>query len=151
MRSALAHLTRRAVLKACLALSGALTLYGIGRFLGRGEPPPAPRRFTLGLPGDYATGSLTPIPEARAILARDEGGLFAFSSACTHLGCGLGTDTSPLECPCHGSRFNPLGQVVQGPASRSLAHLELSLTSDGRLLLSAASEVPPETRLAIPS
>jgi nitrite reductase/ring-hydroxylating ferredoxin subunit len=144
----LARLTRRGVLKISLSVSGGLTLYGLLRFLARGEPPPTPRQFTLGYPEDYAVGTLTPIPEARALLLRDEAGFFALSTACTHLGCTLGTDASPLECPCHGSRFNQSGQVTQGPASQSLTPLELSLTSDGRILVNTGATVTPEARLS---
>jgi Rieske Fe-S protein len=143
-----ARLTRRGVLKISLSLSGGLTLYGLVRFLARGEPPPAPRQFTLGYPQDYDVGSLTPIAEARALLLRDERGFFAFSTACTHLGCTLGTDASPLECPCHGSRFNQQGQVTRGPAGRSLTPLELSFTSDGRILVNTGATVAPDARLS---
>jgi Rieske Fe-S protein len=148
MTRGLAHLTRRAILKISLSISGGLTLFGLARFLARGEPPPAPRQFTLGYPQDYAVGSLTPVPEARALLLHDERGFFALSSTCTHLGCTLGTDASPLECPCHGSRFNQQGQVTHGPASQSLCLFELSLTSDGRILLNTGATVAPEARLS---
>jgi len=37
---------------------------------------------------------------------------------CTHQGCVLRQDdpTGSWACPCHGSRFEPDGDVVQGPA-----------------------------------
>jgi Rieske Fe-S protein len=145
----LSRLTRRAVLKISLSLSGLLSLYGLVRFLSRGEPPPAPQQFTLGYPSDYAVGSVTPIAEAHVILIRDERGFYALSSSCTHLGCTLGIESSPLECPCHGSRFNQQGQVIRGPASRPLVALDLSLTTDGRLLVDGSTVAPADQRLQV--
>jgi glycine/D-amino acid oxidase-like deaminating enzyme/nitrite reductase/ring-hydroxylating ferredoxin subunit len=54
---------------------------------------------------------------------RDEGGaIHRFSAACTHLGCVVGWNTaaSTWDCPCHGSRFDALGRVINGPASADL-------------------------------
>jgi Rieske Fe-S protein len=28
------------------------------------------------------------------------------------------------DCPCHGSRFDPKGRVINGPASQGLAEIE---------------------------
>jgi glycine/D-amino acid oxidase-like deaminating enzyme/nitrite reductase/ring-hydroxylating ferredoxin subunit len=54
---------------------------------------------------------------------RDEGGtVHAVSAVCTHMGCILGwnaTDRS-WDCPCHGSRFDPDGSVIHGPAVKAL-------------------------------
>ncbi|WP_246195796.1 FAD-dependent oxidoreductase [Halopolyspora algeriensis] len=54
---------------------------------------------------------------------RDEDGmLHAVSLRCTHLGCLLrfnGADRS-WDCPCHGSRFDIDGSVLEGPAVRPL-------------------------------
>jgi Rieske Fe-S protein len=48
------------------------------------------------------------------------------SLACTHLGCALRWDDTAqaLACPCHGSRFDDAGRVLQGPAKRSLDQYE---------------------------
>jgi glycine/D-amino acid oxidase-like deaminating enzyme/nitrite reductase/ring-hydroxylating ferredoxin subunit len=50
---------------------------------------------------------------------RDEDGtLIKVSATCTHAGCIV--EWNPLEkswdCPCHGSRFDPHGKVLSGPA-----------------------------------
>ncbi len=53
----------------------------------------------------------------------DEAGkLHLMSAVCTHLGCTVAWDPAAgnFECPCHGSRFGPTGEVVDGPASRPL-------------------------------
>ena len=50
------------------------------------------------------------------------GGLFRpFSPVCPHMGCRLryNPDTRRWECPCHGSGFSILGEVLVGPAMDS--------------------------------
>ena len=46
----------------------------------------------------------------------------AFSPRCTHLGCAYRwqAEKKLFTCPCHGSAFNVLGDVVAGPARRPL-------------------------------
>jgi glycine/D-amino acid oxidase-like deaminating enzyme/nitrite reductase/ring-hydroxylating ferredoxin subunit len=54
---------------------------------------------------------------------RDEaGGLHAVSLRCTHLGCLLRFNAAERswDCPCHGSRFDVDGEVLEGPATRNL-------------------------------
>ena len=53
----------------------------------------------------------------------DEGGeMHLMSARCTHMGCTVAWNTADhvFECPCHGSRFGPMGEVVNGPAARPL-------------------------------
>jgi cytochrome b6-f complex iron-sulfur subunit len=45
----------------------------------------------------------------------------AIEGVCTHEGCTItGADADIYVCPCHGSRYNRSGQVVNGPATSSL-------------------------------
>ena len=60
---------------------------------------------------------------ARVAVYRDaEGALHAVSAVCTHLGCVVDWNAAEKtwDCPCHGSRFDYGGHVVQGPAQRDL-------------------------------
>ena len=54
---------------------------------------------------------------------RDEHGKFhACSAVCTHLGALVrwNADEKSWDCPAHGSRFDPLGKVITGPANKDL-------------------------------
>jgi glycine/D-amino acid oxidase-like deaminating enzyme/nitrite reductase/ring-hydroxylating ferredoxin subunit len=55
---------------------------------------------------------------------RDESGeARAFSAICPHLGCVVAWNSAERtwDCPCHGSRFDAIGRVLNGPANRDLS------------------------------
>jgi Rieske Fe-S protein len=56
----------------------------------------------------------------------DDGVLHAVSTTCTHMACAVvwnGAERS-WDCPCHGSRFNWDGTVLEGPAVKDLKRVE---------------------------
>jgi Rieske Fe-S protein len=57
----------------------------------------------------------------------DNGALHAVSLRCTHLGCLLRFNSAERswDCPCHGSRFDVDGEVLEGPATAPLARREV--------------------------
>jgi Rieske Fe-S protein len=70
------------------------------------------------------------IRDGRRLLAvsrRETGELDAVSAACTHLGCIVGWNAAERswDCPCHGSRFAPGGDVLHGPAVEPLAPIDI--------------------------
>jgi glycine/D-amino acid oxidase-like deaminating enzyme/nitrite reductase/ring-hydroxylating ferredoxin subunit len=87
-------------------------------------------------PGEVSDPAEIPAGEARVVrdglaqtgVYRDPGGaLHAVSLRCTHLGCLLrfnGAETS-WDCPCHGSRFDVDGAVLEGPAIKPLPRKEI--------------------------
>lgn len=60
--------------------------------------------------------------EKLAAYVDSEGELHLLSARCTHLGCTVAWNPGEktFDCPCHGSRFGPMGEVVNGPAARAL-------------------------------
>ncbi len=62
--------------------------------------------------------------QERVALMRDSGGVSALSLVCTHLGCTVMVTDNDFSCPCHGSRFDRQGRVLQGPARTPLRRME---------------------------
>lgn len=66
-------------------------------------------------------------------ITRDAAGdVHAFSATCTHQGCTVApSGHGTLDCPCHGSRFDAdTGAVIQGPASRPLPPVSVTVQGD---------------------
>jgi glycine/D-amino acid oxidase-like deaminating enzyme/nitrite reductase/ring-hydroxylating ferredoxin subunit len=60
---------------------------------------------------------------------RDPSGkMHLVSAQCTHLGCIVTWNEAERswDCPCHGSRFDPDGRVLHGPATRDLQNKDSS-------------------------
>jgi nucleotide-binding universal stress UspA family protein len=55
------------------------------------------------------------------------GQVITLSKKCTHLGCSVQWNPSlqTWDCPCHGSRYDARGKVIQGPAQRDLEVIEI--------------------------
>jgi len=67
-----------------------------------------------------------------AVYRDRDGGFHALSPVCPHLGCIVdfnGAESS-WDCPCHGSRFDVEGRVLNGPATRGLDRIDLSRPAD---------------------
>jgi glycine/D-amino acid oxidase-like deaminating enzyme/nitrite reductase/ring-hydroxylating ferredoxin subunit len=60
-----------------------------------------------------------------AVFRDEAGALHRRSAVCPHLGCivGWNPSASTWDCPCHGSRFDRYGTVVNGPAKDDLKAL----------------------------
>ena len=56
----------------------------------------------------------------------EDGKAIVRSATCTHMGCEVKWNTAEgtWDCPCHGSRFKPTGQVLAGPAESPLGDVE---------------------------
>ncbi len=102
-------------------------------------------------------GSIIPafVPEARAYIvpfassdlsgsqfneALVAGELTALWQRCVHLGCRVPwcASSQGFECPCHGSKYNSVGEYNAGPAPRNLDRFEVELQGD-RLIVKTAN------------
>ena len=45
---------------------------------------------------------------------------------CTHQGCAVSVEENGFICPCHGARFDNVGQVTKGPAEENLTRFNTS-------------------------
>ena len=74
------------------------------------------------------SGAVLELDGEKAAVHRDEDGrITAVSAICTHMGCDVAWNPaeSTWDCPCHGSRFAVDGAVLEGPATRPLAPVEV--------------------------
>jgi glycine/D-amino acid oxidase-like deaminating enzyme/nitrite reductase/ring-hydroxylating ferredoxin subunit len=71
--------------------------------------------------------------EKVAIYKDDHGLVYSCSAKCTHMGCIVHWNNAEKswDCPCHGSRFNFDGRVIQGPANQDLEPVGLTTEGDG--------------------
>lgn len=121
--------------------TGALGIAGLGsmvvtyRYLSPNVLFEPPTTFRAGIPDLYPQNSVTILPEQQVYIVRTERGFYAVSAVCTHLGCitQWKPELNQIACPCHGSKFQPDGTKIEGPAPRPLPHFAITLTGDGQL------------------
>jgi nitrite reductase/ring-hydroxylating ferredoxin subunit len=92
--------------------------------------PPKRRVLARAALADIPAGGALVYREARLALFRDDHGVYALSLVCTHLGCTVNVGAGGIDCPCHGSRFDRRGMVLQGPADQPLRRLHVEVTGD---------------------
>ena len=94
-----------------------------------------PTTFRAGNPDLYPVNSVTFLKDQLVYIVRTAAGFYAVSAVCTHLGCitQWKPEGNTIACPCHGSKFQPNGKRINGPAPRSLPHYAINLTADGEL------------------
>ncbi len=56
-----------------------------------------------------------------------DGTRYTLSARCQHLGCTVGWNSRALtwDCPCHGSRYDHTGAVLNGPTTKPLPRIDL--------------------------
>lgn len=105
-----------------------------------------------------ADGSIVPlfVPEARAYVVPapeslseqyegknvEAAGLMALFQRCVHLGCRVPwcSPSQGFECPCHGSKYNSIGEYFAGPAPRNLDRFEVE-DRNGRYIIRTGTVV----------
>jgi cytochrome b6-f complex iron-sulfur subunit len=114
--------SRRSTLRALiLSLLGGAALW---RYLTPRAGAGASGRGAVSVPErDVPAEGALVLPQHRVAVVREGGDFLALDLTCTHLGCTVKATEQGFACPCHGSRFGRKGDVLQGPAPRSLKRL----------------------------
>jgi nitrite reductase/ring-hydroxylating ferredoxin subunit len=131
--------TRRNVLLGAGAVGALGVLAACGGDGGTGggttTPPGAPT--TASTPEvikteDIPVGSGKVIKTQNVVVTQPAAGNFkAFDATCRHMGCQVGSVTSTINCPCHGSRYSIQdGSVVNGPTTQPLPAKTVNISGD---------------------
>ena len=92
------------------------------------------------------------LPKAQATysapeLTGMEAGLVALFQKCPHLGCRVPNCLTSqwFECPCHGSRYNQVGEKRGGPAPRGMDRFAMSVNAKGEFIIRTGTVIqgPP--------
>lgn len=101
---------------------------------------------------DVLPGTLVRGPGS-TLVGRDDGGLYAMTSLCTHNQCDLRSNSAlsatGLTCGCHGSKYTLDGTRVSGPAPASLAHLKLTVNADKTISVDPSAIVDATVRTPV--
>jgi Rieske Fe-S protein len=127
-----------------------LALFGAAR-LPRAAVVRAPsRKFKVTLPETLAPGeAFVPAGRSVALYREADGGVYAISRVCTHLGCLVNADAGGFQCPCHGSLFGPDGSVRKGPAPQALPWLEVARVAADTYQVDEGKTVPAGTKVVV--
>ena len=117
------RITRRSLLR---MVPGAVVLL-LGACAPGAATQPAPPAATAAEDPAAAVepgqGAVLSIGGKKVAVFRDEAGnVTRLSPRCPHQGCEVSWNANDRvwECPCHGSRFSPRGELLGGPASKGL-------------------------------
>ena len=68
-------------------------------------------------------GKIVSMEGTKVAAARIDGELRLLNPTCTHMGCTVAWNAAEKswDCPCHGSRFDTHGEVLNGPATAALS------------------------------
>jgi cytochrome b6-f complex iron-sulfur subunit len=66
-----------------------------------------------------------------------EAGVVALFQTCPHLGCRVPECATSqwFECPCHGSKYNQVGEKKGGPAPRGMDRFPMAVTAANELIV----------------
>lgn len=123
-------------------ISAFVSLFKVPLMRSYAEPS---KVFKVGDPANFKMGEVANLEKYKISIFRNESGLYAVSSVCTHLGCLVKFSGSEFKCPCHGSIFDKNGNVKSGPAPRALEWYALSLDPTGQLVVNTNDVVPQGT------
>ena len=104
--------------------------------------------FRAGYPEDYEAGQVDLRWKAKYAtwIVRNDEGIYALSTTCTHLGCTPNwlAAEQKFKCPCHGSGFRKTGINFEGPAPRPLERFRIVLADDGQIVIDKTKKYQQE-------
>ena len=104
--------------------------------------------FRAGYPEDYEAGQVDLRWKAKYAtwIVRNDEGIYALSTTCTHLGCTPNwlEVEQKYKCPCHGSGFRKTGVNFEGPAPRPLERFKIVLADDGQIVIDKTKKYQQE-------
>lgn len=119
-----------------------------GRFFYPNDLFEPPMTFKAGLPADYQIGQVDERFKQKfgVWIVRNEEGIYALSTICTHLGCTPNwlPSENKFKCPCHGSGFRKSGINFEGPAPRPLERYRIVLADNGEILIDKSKKYQSE-------
>jgi cytochrome b6-f complex iron-sulfur subunit len=104
-----------------------------------------------------ARAYVVPAPDTLPAAFQDKdvvaGGLMALFQRCVHLGCRVPWCATSVgfECPCHGSKYNSIGEYFAGPAPRNLDRFTVEVADDRFIIHTGTRiETPRAARQGVP-
>jgi Rieske Fe-S protein len=127
------------------ALAGGGLVWVVSRFVRPQPVTDLSRRITVCSANELPGGAALHLPELNIHVLHGDSGLYALSGRCSHLGCSVLKQPEGFSCPCHGGRFDQLGQPTAGPPTRPLTWVKLTIGADHTIVLHLDQQVEPGT------
>ncbi len=103
--------------------------------------PDVSKLLRLGNASKFPSGTVQLMPDHKVCVFGTDDGIAVMSLVCTHLGCIVKKTKAGFDCPCHGSKFGPQGELARGPAPGALPWWSVSKAPDGTILVDLSTEV----------
>jgi Rieske Fe-S protein len=125
------------------ALAGLGVAKGVVDYLEPGEVADASSEVIVGPRERIREGTVLFVRDGRVFVVGTADGMYAMSAVCPHLGCvtRLQSETTLIDCACHGSAFTLAGEPLSGP-SPPLRWLEVRLNDRNEVVVDTRREVP---------
>ncbi len=140
-------LTRRNFLSLTGWLIGTVASVGALGFCGRFFWPNVaygpPSKFSIGKPTNFPDGAKQNIADQKVSIIRHGSKIGAISMVCQHLGCTVAASATGYDCPCHGSKYDDMGNVTHGPAQIALFWFDIKPTPSGDLEVDKSQKLDP--------